>query len=70
MLLPLAKNARFVVKYSTKPNSYTEVRQFVLANPFYDPKDYADLKDFYQKVNAQDEQQMILTAGGAAAAGQ
>ena len=64
--LPLAKNAMYVVKYTTKPSMYSEVRLFVLANPYYEPKDYPDLKDFYQKVNAQDQQQTVLTFGTAA----
>ena len=66
MRMPLPKNALYVVKYTSKPGSYGEVRQLIVANPFYEAKDYPDLKDFYQKVNVQDGQQMILTAGAAA----
>ncbi|HEY0759652.1 MAG TPA: DUF3857 domain-containing protein [Acidisarcina sp.] len=66
MRAPLPKNALYSVKYPEKPGTYTQVRVFILANPFYQSKDYPDLKDFYQKVNAQDQQQIVLTYGAAA----
>jgi hypothetical protein len=65
--LSLPQDAMYVVKYSTKPDTYGEVRLFVLANPFYEPKDYPDLRDFYAKVNTQDQQQTVLTLGAPAA---
>jgi hypothetical protein len=36
------------------------MRRFILANFLYQTNDYGTLKDFYQKMTAQDQQQMVL----------
>ncbi|HEY0797427.1 MAG TPA: DUF3857 domain-containing protein [Acidisarcina sp.] len=65
--IPVPKNALYVVKYTQKPGIYNSVRVMILANAFYQAKDYPDLRDFYQKVSTQDQQQTILSTGAQAA---
>jgi hypothetical protein len=38
----------------------TSTRVFVLGNAFYTPEGYADIKSFYQKVNAKDKEPAVL----------
>jgi hypothetical protein len=61
--IPLPQNAAYGVTYTAKDNIYSQKRTFILANPFYAAKEYGDLKDFYQKVNAKDQEQAILKIG-------
>jgi hypothetical protein len=35
---------------------------------FFQKRDYADLRDFFQKVNAQDQEQLVVLAAPAATA--
>jgi nitrogen regulatory protein PII-like uncharacterized protein len=64
--IPLPKFADFVAKYRSSPTTYSYGRLFVLANVFYQAKEYPDLKGFYAKVNAQDQQQIVLHMEAAA----
>ncbi|HEY0758092.1 MAG TPA: DUF3857 domain-containing protein [Acidisarcina sp.] len=59
---PLPHEAVFVESYRLNADGYTQDRQLVLANVFFDVKEYPQLRDFYQKMNAQDQQQVILKA--------
>ena len=42
-------------------------RSFVRAFTFLDPKEYPQLREYYQKIATADQQQLILTAAPAAA---
>ncbi|HEX4427450.1 MAG TPA: DUF3857 domain-containing protein [Terriglobales bacterium] len=58
--IPFPNNALYAAQYTVKDNSYTLMRRFILANFLYQTNDYGTLKDFYQKMTAQDQQQMVL----------
>jgi transglutaminase-like putative cysteine protease len=60
--IPFPNNALYAAQYAVKDNTYTLGRAFILANFMYLPNDYAGLKDFYQKITAQDQEQLILSA--------
>lgn len=66
--IPLPKRALFGATYKFEGGVYTEGRMLLLATSFYDAKEYPELRDFYQKMNAQDQQQLILKAAPQAAA--
>jgi hypothetical protein len=60
-------HAALVVK--TAPGSGTIDIKHIFARAFVllDPKEYPALRDYYQKVAANDQQQLVLASGGAAA---
>jgi hypothetical protein len=58
--VPFPKNAAYQVKYSSADNTLHEERVEALANPLYLPAEYPQLLGFFQKVDAQDQQQMVL----------
>ncbi len=58
--LPLPNNALYTVKYEVKAGTYTQTRILVLANFLFAPADYGGVKDFFQKVNTQDQEQAVL----------
>ncbi|HZU09189.1 MAG TPA: DUF3857 domain-containing protein [Pseudacidobacterium sp.] len=64
--IPLPKFADYVAKYKGSTNSYNYGRLLVMANIFYEAKEYPDLRGFYAKVNAQDQQQIVLHMEAAA----
>ncbi|HEY0797468.1 MAG TPA: DUF3857 domain-containing protein [Acidisarcina sp.] len=66
--LPLVKRAIFGATYKVDAGVYTQSRLLLLATSFYDAKEYPELRDFYQKMNAQDQQQIILKVAPPAAA--
>jgi hypothetical protein len=45
----------------TKNSDVTIVRNFAHLYALLDPKDYNDLHDFYQKIAAADQQQLVLS---------
>lgn len=61
--IPFPKQADYVSKYVPKGNTYNYGRLLILANCFFMPDEYATLRDFYQKFNAQDQQQVVLALG-------
>ena len=68
--IPLPHFADYVVKYKESDTSYSYGRLLILANILYHPDEYSQLKDFYAKTNAQDQQQTVLHVADAAAKGQ
>ena len=58
--IPLPKNALYTTKYQVKDNTYTLTRLLIVANFLFPASDYAGLKDFFQKVNGQDQEQAVL----------
>ena len=53
----------FTVSYSLKNNTYILTRLLVLGGFLYPANDYAIAKEFYQEVNSEDNQQVILKLG-------
>jgi transglutaminase-like putative cysteine protease len=58
--IPFPKNAEYKVSYTAKDNTYEMVRLVGLVTAVYKQEDYPQLRDFYGKMGAQDQQQVIL----------
>ena len=58
--IPFPNNAVYSATFKENGQTLTAERLFVLANSVFLPKDYPALKDFYQKVNARDQEQLVL----------
>ena len=69
--IPFPQNAQYVAKYLQSGNTYQQGRLLAVGNTLYKKDDYPQLRDFFQKVSAQDQQQVVLerTATAAAPAG-
>jgi Domain of Unknown Function with PDB structure (DUF3857)/Transglutaminase-like superfamily len=52
--------------YQGRQNVYHSTRREKVEQILYKQKDYPDLRDFFQKVNAQDQQQLVVIAAPAA----
>ena len=63
--VPWAGHAVFSVKSSVDKRDIVVVRTMARAFALLDPKDYSALHDFYLKVAAADQQQLVLTAAPA-----
>ena len=63
---PWEGKATLIVKSRNDPGQITVARQLVRAFTILKPEEYQDLRAFYQKVAAADQQQLILTSGNAA----
>ncbi|MGO9775509.1 MAG: transglutaminase-like domain-containing protein [Terracidiphilus sp.] len=59
--IPWERHAVFVTKAVTAPGQVTIVRQLVRAFTLAKPEEYQDLRAFYQKVAAADQQPLVLT---------
>jgi len=55
-------NAVYQLRSKVTPTSITSARVLARGFTMLDAKDYSDLRDFYQKVAAADQQQIVLTA--------
>ncbi len=66
--IPLPKNALYQAVFKQKPETLETGRLFILANALYSVDEYAALKDFFQKVNAKDQEQAVLQPAAATAA--
>ena len=64
--LPWPEHAVLVVK--TAPGSGVIDIKHIFARGFVllDPKEYPALRDYYQRIAANDDQQLVLTSAGAA----
>ena len=60
--VPFSPNADYVAKFVVKGNTYAYGRLMRVANPFYKPDEYPQLRSFYQKTNADDQAQLVLQA--------
>jgi hypothetical protein len=67
--IPWTGHAAFQVKAVSAANQITVKRTFVRAFTILEPKEYPDLRDYYQKIATVDQQQLVLTAASKAAAG-
>jgi len=54
--------AVFANKSVVAPGQVTEAREVLRGFTFVKPEDYPSLRDFYQKINAADQQQLVLIA--------
>ncbi len=59
-IVPFPQMARMAIESTTSGNTVTIKRVFVLGNIVFHPEEYASVRDFYQKVSAADQQQLIL----------
>jgi hypothetical protein len=66
--IPLSKSAVYQVTFKQQAGKLESGRLFILANSVFGADEYSGLKDFYQKVNAKDQEQAVLqpVATGAA----
>jgi len=64
--IPWADHAAYATKVVSVPGKITIVRQFARAFTIAKPEEYNDLRGFYQKVAAADQQQLVLTRAPAA----
>jgi len=62
--VPWTGHAAFSLKAKVDKNRITVARTFVRGFALVQPKDYSALRDFYEKVQTADQQQLVLTAGG------
>jgi hypothetical protein len=70
--IPLPGFAQYVADYAGAGGTYQQQRALAMANTIYKPDEYPQLRDFFQKVGAQDQQQVVLdrTPAAASAKGQ
>ncbi|MFY9747245.1 MAG: DUF3857 and transglutaminase domain-containing protein [Acidobacteriaceae bacterium] len=54
--------------YAGKGDEYHEIRQVTVGTPLYLTSEYPQLRDFFQKAGAQDQQQLVLTRSAEASA--
>jgi hypothetical protein len=58
--IPFGQSALYQAIYKNENASYVQVRQLAVGTPIYKPEDYPQLRDFFQKSGAQDQEQVIL----------
>ncbi len=63
--IPMANKAAFRLKGSLEQNRVEVVRTLTRGFTALGPEEYSSLHDFYQKVSAADQQQLVLTAAKA-----
>jgi hypothetical protein len=64
--IPWPDHASFITRSIPAPGKITIVRSLARAFDFAKPEEYQDLRAFYQKVAAADQQQIILAKSPAA----
>jgi hypothetical protein len=64
--IPWLAHAAFVSKSVAEPGQITVARRFSRAFTIAKPEEYNDLRGFYQKIAATDQQQIVLTSAPAA----
>lgn len=66
--VPLEQFAKFASQYKMAGNTYQQVSILLMGNPLYSAAEYPKLRDFFQKTNTQDQQQLVLTRSALASA--
>jgi transglutaminase-like putative cysteine protease len=66
--VPWTGHAAFRVKTAQGKNEITVTRVFARGFTLLDPKEYSDLREYFQKVATADQQQLVLTTAAAPAA--
>ena len=67
--IPWAGHAAYVSRTTSKPDQIEVSRTLAHAFALAKPEEYQDLRAFYQKVAAADQQQLVLATAPAAAKG-
>ena len=67
--IPLSKNAAYQATFKQEPGTLESGRAFVLAVSFFSVEEYPAMKDFFQKVNAKDQEQAVLQPAAAPSGG-
>ena len=65
--IPLPQSATYVAKYSGSGSTYQQGRLVAVGKTVYSKDQYPQLRDFFQKTGAQDQQQVILDRTAVAA---
>jgi hypothetical protein len=58
--IPFGQFALYQAIYKSDSATYTQVRQLAVGSPIYKAEAYPQLRDFFQKSGAQDQEQVIL----------
>jgi hypothetical protein len=58
--VPMEKLAAYNVKYKSDANTFSEDRVIVVGSARFKKEEYPQLRDFFQKAGAQDQQQLVL----------
>jgi hypothetical protein len=58
--IPFAQSALYQAIYKNDNGTYVQVRQLAVGSPIYKAEAYPQLRDFFQKSGAQDQEQVIL----------
>lgn len=58
--IPFPRNADYIAKYAASGSMYQQARLLALGNTVYSKDEYPQLRDFFQKAGAQDQQQLVL----------
>lgn len=67
--IPFPKNADYIAKYGAMGTMYQQARLLALGNTVYSKDEYPQLREFFQKASAQDQQVVVLERTAATAAG-
>ncbi len=66
--IALSKDAVYQTTFRQKGDTLEAGRLFILTNPLYTTDEYSSLKDFFQKVNAKDQEQAVFQVATAPSA--
>ncbi len=58
--IPMLPNGQYKATYSSPQNGYELTRVVAVGKTVYTTAEYGQLRDFYQKIGAQDQQQVLL----------
>jgi len=67
--IPFPQCAEYIAKYGGSASEYQQARLLALGQTVYPKDKYPQLRDFFQKTGAQDQQQVVLQRNPASAAG-
>jgi hypothetical protein len=65
--VPFASNGDYIAKFGVQDNTLAYGRLLRVANFVYKPTEYSALRDFYQKISADDQAQVALKISPVAA---
>jgi hypothetical protein len=65
-VIPWPQHANFIIKSVSAPGRITIAHSIARAFTFAKPEEYQELRAFYQKIDAADQQQIVLTRAAAA----
>ena len=66
--IPFQQFAIYGISNKQTTDTYTQVREVIVGNIFYKAQEYPQLRDFFQKTSAQDQQQVVLRRAAAVTA--